>query len=172
VIILLLTLGVLLLIVVCRSGWAGLAGLATLQIRSGYLALLACLAQIVGVLVQQHLAMLLISIGLLIAFCWLNRHQAGMALIVIGIGLNMLVMVANQGTMPVSPATLTRVYGFQVDQDTPLRFSKSRVLKDGDAALAWLSDRLLLPGALAHLAAWSVGDIVLIAGVGRLLGVR
>jgi hypothetical protein len=168
-IVLLLTLGMLLLIVVCRNGWAGLAAL---RIRGGYLALLACLAQIAGVLVQQRLAMLLISIGLLIAFCWLNRRQAGMALITTGIGLNMLVMTANQGSMPVSPATLTQVYGYQVDKDTPLRLSKSRVLEEGDAALAWLSDRLLLPGALAHLAAWSVGDIVLIAGVGRLLGVR
>jgi hypothetical protein len=170
VIALLLVLGILLLAVVCRNGRAGLIRLATLRLRGGYLPLLACLAQLDGVLTQQHRqALLIVSAGLLCGFCWLNRRQFGMLLIMIGISLNMLVMVANGGAMPVSSTALAQVNNHYAISGAVPRFSKARVLKDNDVAFAWLGDRLLLPGSLAHLAAWSIGDILLLAGVGRLL---
>jgi hypothetical protein len=170
VIALLLVLGILLLVVLWRNGQAGVEWLATLRLRGGYLPLLACLAQLDGVLTQQHRqALLIVSAGLLCGFCWLNRRRIGMLLIMIGIGLNMLVMVANGGAMPVSSTALAQVNNHYAISGALPRFSKARVLNDSDATFAWLGDRLLLPGLLAHLAAWSIGDLLLLAGVGRLL---
>lgn len=167
---LLLVLGMLLLVVVCRNGQAGLMRLTTLHLRGGYLPLLACLVQLAGMLIpQQRQPLLLVSAGLLCSFCWLNRRRFGMPLIIIGISLNMLVMLANGGAMPVNSTALAQVNNHYATSGTLPRFSKARVLKDSDAAFAWLDDRLLLPGTLAHLAAWSIGDLLLLAGVGRLL---
>jgi hypothetical protein len=168
-IILSLTLGVMLLLLACRFGLARLARLATLEWRGGALAVLACAAQSISVFThQQRLPLLLLSAALLAWFCWLNRRHPGVMIAALGITLNMVVMAANGGTMPVSPTTLEQ-RGFQVTQGTALHFSKNRVLADHMAALPWLGDRLLMPGPLARLASWSIGDMVLLVGVWRLL---
>jgi hypothetical protein len=169
-IILPLALGLMLAFLAWRFGRSGLARLATLRLRGGVLALLACLAQLTSVLThQRRLELLLVSAALLAGFCWLNRRQAGITLATLGITLNMAVMAANGGTMPISPEALARMSDIRVESGTALRFSKDIVLTDGEAALAWLGDRLSLPGPLARLAVWSIGDVLLLVGVGRLL---
>ncbi len=169
-IILPLTLSVMLLILACRFGRPGLVRLATLRLRGGPLALLACLAQLPSIVMQEHrLFWLLVSATLLIIFCWLNRRRTGLMLAALGIVLNMVVMAANGGTMPINAATLAYLSGHEVSAGTSLPISKNRVLNDDVAALAWLGDRLLLPGPLAWLAAWSIGDVLLLVGVGQLL---
>jgi hypothetical protein len=160
----------LLLLCTARFGRAGLARLAALRLRGGPLAGGACLLQLAGALAQQHrLALLLLSAALLAGFCWLNRRQAGAILITTGVALNMAVMAVNDGYMPISPGTLVRQTGLHVPAGTALPATKDMVLDDHVAGLALLGDRLLLPGPLAPLAAWSIGDFLLIAGVGRLL---
>jgi len=164
-----LTLGVVLLALLCCFGRAGVARLAELRLGGGMCALLSLLAQALGVATQQHrFELLLIAAVLLGLFCWSNRRQAGIALISTGIALNMLVMAANGGTMPINAASLDRlgIYDLQ-GPDLPLQ--KSRVAEDTTARFAWLGDRLHLPGPLASLAAWSIGDIVLISGVSWML---
>jgi hypothetical protein len=92
-----------------------------------------------------------------------------MAVVAVGLGLNLLVMLTNGGAMPVNPTALHAAQRYDLALGDALPFNKSRVLADQDAPLAWLGDRLVLPGPLAPIAVWSLGDVVLLAGVGRLL---
>ncbi len=164
------TLALLLLVLTCRFGLKGLARLGDLNIQGGWFLLMACASQVLSMIIQQQrLWFLVVTAAFLLWFCWLNRRQVGMMLITIGISLNMIVMAANGGTMPVSPATLATMRGVEVESGFTPRFSKSVVLHDEAAALPWLSDRLLLPGPLTGIAAWSIGDMFLILGVARLL---
>lgn len=170
-IIMALTLGVMLLVL---TGWFGpqrLARLARLKFQGGMLVALACLVQVVSIHTQQYqLVWLLLSAAFLAWFCWLNRCQPGIVLAAVGIALNMLVMAANGGTMPVNPEAVAQALNtdnLEAVQAIPL--TKGTLLDDGTAALHWLGDRLLLPGPLARIAAWSIGDVLLIAGIGWLL---
>lgn len=169
-IVLTITLAVLLLVLTIRFGRAGLVRLTTLRLRYGWLAILACLAQSVSLLTQQHrLEWLIVTAGLLAAFCWSNRRQPGLLLVAIGIFLNFLVMGINGGTMPVNRAALEHKSQMHIPSGSEPLFTKARVLDDDSARLAWLGDRFLLPGPLSRLAVWSIGDGFLIAGVARLL---
>lgn len=160
----------MLLLLAGRFGRTGLARLATLHLRGGRLALLACTAQVVSITTQSYqLELLLTSATMLAGFCWLNRRQAGIVLAAMGIALNMLVMVANGGTMPVSTTAVAQVLGPRADTATLLPLSKGTILDDSEAWLPWLGDRLLLPGPLARIAAWSIGDVLLLTGIGWLL---
>jgi hypothetical protein len=167
-----MTLGAMVLLLIGRFGGAGLIRLTALHFRGGTLALVACLAQGASVLVQHHrLLLLVVTAGLLLGFCWLNRAMPGFWLVTIGISLNLLVMFANGGYMPVGPDAFRRMTGLEVPSGTPLLFSKDRVLGDAAALLPWLGDRLLLPGPLARVAVWSIGDVLLLSGTGQLLWV-
>jgi len=173
-IILPLTLLVMLVAATLRFGWAGLVRLALHPPQGGLSALLACGAQALSVWTHQYLLVLLIVSAIFLAtFCWQNRNRAGFVVLAIGIMLNVSVMVANGGTMPISSITLQRMQsiptGSSVDTGVALAQSKDRVLDDGRARLVWLSDWLLLPGPFARLAAWSAGDALMLAGLARLL---
>lgn len=169
-IILPLTLGSMLLLLMGRFGSAGLLRLTTLHFRGGILALIACLAQAASVLAQsQRMLLLIVTAGLLLRFCWLNRTTPGFWLVTVGIVLNLLVMFANSAHMPISPEAFRRMSGIDVASGTALTFSKDRVMVDAAAVLPWLGDRLLLPGPLARVAVWSIGDLLLLTGTGQLL---
>jgi hypothetical protein len=164
------TLGIMLLVLVCRFGRAGLRRLAHCSFQGGILAFGACLAQMVSVLTHLwRFELLLVTATLLAIFCWLNRRQIGIPIATIGIALNLLVMGANGGTMPVNPTTLVRMSGLDAKSGTALYWTKDRVLADDQASLSWLGDRLLLPGRLRYLAAWSIGDVLILTGIGLLL---
>src|SRR5919202_4627614 len=106
------TLGIMLLVLVCRFGCVGLRRLAYCRFQGGILAFGACLAQMASVLTHLwRFELLLVTTTLLAIFCWLNRRQIGIRLATIGIALNLLVMGANGGTMPVNPTTLVRMSG-------------------------------------------------------------
>ncbi|MEM8534653.1 MAG: DUF5317 family protein [Chloroflexota bacterium] len=170
--ILTVTLGLILLVLTLFFGLAGLRRLATLQFRGGWLAVLAGVSQILNVLIQQYRVPLLIAtIVFLGAFCILNYRLPGLILITVGVAMNLAAMAANGGMMPVQLEQLERAAGVPVADGTVLDNSKGIALTDESANLPWFGDRLLLPGPLAQLAVWSVGDILLIWGVIRLLWV-
>lgn len=170
--ILTVTLAAILVICIVRFGSAGLARLASLRWRGGMLAVVACLSQFISIQGHQYrLPLLIVTITALVGFCWLNRRQPGMLLIVIGMALNATVMFANGGMMPVAPDRLAQMSGMQVESGAVLLGSKDVVLEDHEATLPWLGDRIMLPGPLGQLAIWSIGDFILIAGVTRLLWV-
>lgn len=162
-------LGLMLLVLGFRYGRAGFARLADLRLRGGMLACGAVAMQALAVISEQRVMWLLVSAACLTAFCWLNRWRAGMPLVFAGMMLNLAVMLANGGVMPITAATLATVQGVPVDEAGTIGPTKSGVIEDRSAALAWLGDRLLLPGPLARLAAWSIGDVVLFVGIAGLL---
>ena len=163
------TLLVLLAALTCVFGPRGLARLTELHLRGGWLALVACVAQLAGVLLAQRLPFLVLSAALLAAFCALNWRRAGLPLIAAGLALNMLVMGVNGGAMPLDPQAWSAMGQNGLAPGEYLAGNKSQLLPDHQAALSWLGDRLLLPGPLRGAAAWSLGDLLLIAGVSILL---
>lgn len=89
-----------------------------------------------------------------------NRQLPGMGIATIGLALNTLVIVVN-GAMPVS-ADAARIANARGSLDEPgLRHETM----GPDTRLAWLADRIPVPGARIVL---SAGDLVLAAGIGRL----
>src|SRR5579859_4628334 len=105
----------------------------------------------------------------LLLFFWLNRYLRGMLLTLLGSLLNLIAMASNGGSMPLSAAAYARMSGAQVTNSYIL-WSKD-VITD-HAVLAWLGDRFVLPVPLSHLAVWSIGDMLLVAGITYMLWSR
>lgn len=113
-----------------------------------------------------------VSLAIFLAFVWLNRRIPGMPLVLAGLVLNLLVIAANGGWMPVSPATASQLPGFGPPAElTPgARVGvKDVLLQPEDTRLEWLADRHLLPDWLGYRAAFSVGDVFVAAGAFWLL---
>lgn len=95
------------------------------------------------------------------------RHpwRAGMAIVLGGLLLNLAVMVANGGLMPVSPETLARSGSGHVQQripvGQPLPRSKDIILAPEQTRLALLSDWLTVPWRRGS---FSPGDVLIAAG--------
>lgn len=105
---------------------------------------------------------------LLSAFGLANRHHPAFKLLTVGLLLNLAVITANGGLMPISPETVRRLYPAAPDKRWPIgaRFgqTKDRVLAEADTRFAWLADRFILAGWLPNRVAYSVGDVVLAVG--------
>lgn len=121
-----------------------------------------------GQLVSQQWAawILPISLGLLVIFAWFNRHVQGFGLLGLGLLLNLAVIVANGGLMPVSPETLAIVHGSLPQEAIDVRVSgtKSIVLSPEETRLEWLADRFTVPDQLPIQFAYSLGDVFLAIG--------
>lgn len=105
---------------------------------------------------------------LLLSFVWINRQQPGFWALGLGLGLNLLVIVANGGWMPISPDTLQRMYpGRAAGTWVPgqrLGVSKDIILTVTTTRLAWLSDRFILPSWSPYQVAFSPGDVFIALG--------
>ena len=143
------------------------------------LALLAFLPQAVvffvpqtGAFVSNQWAALILplSLAILTLFAWQNRHLPGFWLLGVGLLLNLAVITANGGLMPISPETLAVVYAdvpeAQADASINNRDlgSKSIVLAKEATHLEWLADRFTVPDAWPIQFAFSLGDIFLVIG--------
>jgi hypothetical protein len=116
---------------------------------------------------QQWIVFLLpISLGILVLFVWYNRQLAGFWLLGLGLLLNLAVISANGGLMPVSPETLKIVHGVQVEAVIGSRAlgSKDIVLPVEQTRLEWLGDRFTVPEELPIQFAFSAGDLLLAVG--------
>ncbi|MHB8070630.1 MAG: DUF5317 domain-containing protein [Candidatus Cryosericum sp.] len=101
----------------------------------------------------------------LLVFLFINRGVFGMPLLMAGLVLNLLVIGVNSGRMPADPRALiatgqsSRAETLERD-----RTAANCVLMSEDTHLNFLGDRIVLPllGTLG--AAYSVGDLVALAG--------
>jgi hypothetical protein len=113
-----------------------------------------------------------VSLIAFLVFVWLNRRIPGMALVLVGLVLNLLVITANGGWMPVSPETASHLAGGAPPSEaTPgIRVGdKDILLRSEDTRLELLADRFLLPEWFGYRAAYSLGDVFAAAGAFWLL---
>lgn len=114
---------------------------------------------------------------LLAGFGLVNRHHPAMNLLTAGLFLNLAVIGANGGLMPISPETVKRLIPYLPDgQWKPgQRFGKTKdqILPASATRLAWLSDRFIfstrLGAGFAYRVAYSIGDMLIAVGVCWLL---
>jgi len=116
--------------------------------------------------------LLLTSQIMLLAFVWINRRIAGMSILLCGVALNLSVMTANGGYMPISPQTASRLVSEDLlrDAQSGSRFgAKDILLPPQDTRFEWLADRFLPPIWSPYQVAFSLGDIFIALGVFWLL---
>jgi hypothetical protein len=96
-----------------------------------------------------------------------------MWLLTLGLALNLAVIIANGGLMPISPETAGQLVPAAAVQSmnvgSRFGFGKDVLLLPEGTHLGWLSDRFLLPGWFAYQVAFSLGDIFVASGIFWLL---
>jgi hypothetical protein len=146
-----------------RGGWLLTGGVVALFILQALLVLYTP-----GQAVWQMIVLNLSQLGLIFLFL-LNRHVPGAKLFALGVALNVLVMVANGGWMPVTPETARFVHPDRpvVEQVRPAS-SKNIILPRSETNLWILSDiiHVTLPWRRN---AVSIGDIVLVISVAQFI---
>jgi hypothetical protein len=112
------------------------------------------------------------SLLIFLAFVWLNRNLPGMPILLVGLILNLLVISANGGWMPISPQTAGHLPGGVDAGELPagVRFGEKDILLATESTrLEFLADRFLLPPWMHYATAFSAGDILVAVGVFWLL---
>jgi hypothetical protein len=148
-----------------------LSALADLRLRRPGLALAAILMQIVIISLLPagshglHRGVHIASYLVLGAFAWSNRRVAGVPILALGGLLNFIAITANGGVMPASRKALASLPQVAAKGD----FANSQVL--AHPKLQFLGDVFASPSTWPMHNVFSIGDIVLFAGVAVLLHV-
>jgi hypothetical protein len=144
-----------------------LSRLAEIRFRHTWLVFAAIFAQfvIISVIAERvngrvgevvHLA----TYALAVAFIVANRQIAGMMVIALGASMNLAAIAANGGVMPAS-ATAWRIARGSLPDGTTFENS----LPVSDPRLGFLGDVLAIPAGWPFANVFSLGDVVLVAGV-------
>lgn len=151
------------------------------ELRVSWLAFLAFLPQFILLYLpyfririsdQVSAVCLLASLLIFLGFAWVNRGLPGMSILLIGLALNLTVMAANGGFMPISPQTAGQLVpdGALLDFQSGDRFGvKDIYLPPLETRFEWLADRFLTPARFSYRAAFSLGDVFIAIGAFGLL---
>lgn len=97
---------------------------------------------------------------LFFAAFFVNRRLPGMGLLAAGAILNVIVILANGGRMPVSPAGVVATLGQEALRDLAESGDPIYSLVTAETRLPFLADVFYLPPALGLTKVFSVGDIL------------
>lgn len=103
----------------------------------------------------------------LLIFALLNRYLPGMWILIAGLVMNMAVIIANGGFMPIDPNTAERIVGAERVASLELGSRigyKDILLPASETRLEWLSDRFLPPVWSPYQVAFSMGDVLIALG--------
>jgi len=117
-------------------------------------------------------ALLSMSLLLFLVFVWRNRRLPGMPVLLAGLLLNLIVILANGGWMPISPQTASQLIDKNVLQIISLgsRFGqKDILLLPQSTNFEFLADRFLLRAWSSYQTAFSAGDVLIAIGAFWLL---
>jgi hypothetical protein len=148
------------------------------DLRAPWLVLVAFIPQFFGFflpstmkLVDEAWAVVLLVItqALLLLFALVNLKKLSFIPISLGFLANFLVIILNGGLMPISPETVHKLVpnapvGFYTLGER-LGYGKDRVLLESQTRLAFLDDRIVTPQWMHYPVAFSLGDLVISAGV-------
>lgn len=112
---------------------------------------------------------LIISQLLLLVFSLINIRIPGMAILALGLGLNLVVIMMNGGFMPLPLETAERFVNPRVLSGLEIgerinSSSKDVLLPESEIVLPWLADRFASPKWLSYRFAFSAGDVFVAAG--------
>lgn len=152
------------------------------ELQLVWLVLLAVIPQLFAFHIQRtadaipdHIASIILvsSQCALLIFVVANLDKPGFWALGIGLGLNLLVILANGGWMPISPQTASEMYPEVPDEywTSGERFgtSKDLLIPFQEMRLGWLADRFRLPDWSPRQVAFSLGDIFIAMGAFWLL---
>jgi hypothetical protein len=136
-------------------------------------ALLALLLQVIAIKAplgdneDARIVLMVISYVLLLEFVLFNLSRPGIAVIGIGLLMNFLAIAANEGMMPITPETLLRTGSIPSDAifGEWVPGTKDILLERDDIRLYFLTDRLVWDPISNVIRAFSIGDVVIAAGV-------
>ncbi len=174
--ILLLAFVVSILMALARGG--RLTALAKVPFRHGWAAMTAFALQIIVIyfplpvsagLASPRALLLMSSYALLLFVVWANYRLPGMILVGAGLAMNLLVMAANGGYMPITSEAVGRA-GLQhlvqsADTGARLMATKDILLPRDQTRFWFLSDVFAIPSSWPVSSVFSIGDVVLALGV-------
>ena len=151
--------------------------LAEVQIRTGWLAIVALMAQAYVVFSSSdqleaqrplHAFLLIGSYVALMLVVWANRRLFGVSVIGLGLVLNLAVMAANGGFMPISKQAI-QVAGMRPVDTLPAEGARVSRTKDvllpiEETRLQPLSDTITAPFMPVTARVFSAGDLVIALG--------
>jgi Family of unknown function (DUF5317) len=106
-----------------------------------------------------------LSLALLAIWVAANWRIPGMALIAIGLALNIAVIAANGGHMPVLPAGARLAGQYEALAADDPRTSKHMLMERDQVRLWLLSDIIVIPRGVPGASVLSIGDLALTAGI-------
>ena len=141
--------------------------------RLGVVALLALSVQVIAIRAPlgdddlPRRILLVISYTLLLAFIGANVNRIGIVVIGAGLLLNFVAIVANGGLMAITPETIMKTGSLPHDAVVGewLPGTKDILLEREDVHLWFFTDRLTWDAISSVFRAFSIGDVVIVAGL-------
>ncbi|OMF93365.1 DUF5317 domain-containing protein [Paenibacillus sp. FSL R7-0273] len=151
----------------------GLVQFSNIRLKSGWIFPLLLVFQFLMFYMQERSSTVAAASGYIyiavyvvgLIFLWLNRHNKGFWLILIGVFLNFLVMLVNGGRMPVSYEAASVLDPIYLEMLKSGDAVSKHYLLDASTRLAFLGDIIPLSSPYPRTQAISIGDVVMNFGI-------